>query len=153
MREENVLIHTLHELKDFACTFAEVLQREGERKYAKIVLLSGDLGTGKTAFTKALASCLHIEEEITSPTFVIQKEYRIPNERFPFEKLIHIDAYRLERKEELEYLGWDELIENPKNLILIEWPEQVEGITLPQATRIRFEIGEGDVRKLILDQR
>ena len=87
---------------------------------------SGDLGSGKTAFTKCVASLLGITEHITSPTFVIQKKYSISLEGFPFKTLIHIDSYRLENGGELNTLHFQEELENPENLIIIEWPEKVE---------------------------
>ena len=148
-KEKITLIHNLDELHLFSCIVLGILEKE-QANHAGIILLSGDLGAGKTAFTKELATCLHVREEITSPTFVIQKEYDIRDEESPFKKLIHIDAYRLERKEELEYLGWNELIQNPENLILIEWPEKVEGIFIPHALRLSFRIKEGETRELIL---
>ncbi len=146
-KEKVTIIHSLDELHLFSCmVFGEV--NDTERDSAGIILLSGDLGAGKTAFVKELADCLHIKEEITSPTFVIQKEYSVRDSTSSFKKLIHIDAYRLERKEELEYLGWDDLICNPENLILIEWPEKVVGIEIPHALHIYFESTRGDERRV-----
>lgn len=103
---------------------------------ATILALSGDLGSGKTAFVKALAGALGIKETITSPTFVIEQIYMLPKTSIgavgtaaPFDRLIHIDAYRLERASELEHLGWAEIATNPRNLICLEWPENVVGLT------------------------
>lgn len=108
---------------------------------ALVVGLSGHLGAGKTAFTKAVAKILGVEEEITSPTFVIMKLYEIEGSRnrgtnnqnwnesshveVPWKRLVHIDAYRLERREELEVLEWEKLVADANNLIIIEWPENV----------------------------
>ena len=147
MKEESITIHNLDELHLFSCKLIGILE-EGKRENAGIILLSGNLGAGKTAFAKELAACLRVDEEITSPTFVIQKEYRIHDEKSPFKKLIHIDAYRLEKKEELEYLGWNEIISDPENLILVEWPEQVEGIAIPHALHLNFEIRERETREI-----
>lgn len=90
---------------------------------ATILALSGDLGAGKTAFVKALARAFGIEEDVTSPTFVIEKVYVPP--KGPFTRFIHIDAYRLNGARDLDVLGWKELMQEPSNLILIEWPEKV----------------------------
>lgn len=95
---------------------------------ANILALSGDLGSGKTAFVKALASALGIKETITSPTFVIEQIYLLPDGS-AFDRLIHIDAYRLEKASELERLGWSEIVADPKNLICLEWPENVAGLS------------------------
>ncbi|MSU45131.1 MAG: tRNA (adenosine(37)-N6)-threonylcarbamoyltransferase complex ATPase subunit type 1 TsaE [Candidatus Zambryskibacteria bacterium] len=100
---------------------------------AVVVGLYGNLGAGKTAFTKCVASSLGVPDSITSPTFVIEKIYVLKNQKFTH--LIHIDAYRLEKAEELLHLGWKEIISDPKNLILIEWPENVADI-MPEHIKI-----------------
>ena len=93
---------------------------------ALIVGLYGDLGSGKTAFTQVVAKCLGVKETVTSPTFVIEKIYKLDHR--DFEHLIHIDAYRLKNGDELLHLGWEEIAKNPKNIIFIEWPERVAEI-------------------------
>lgn len=98
---------------------------------ATLVTLSGELGAGKTAFTKAAAKALGVEEIITSPTFVLEKIYLLGEQ--PFKRLIHIDAYRLEKGADLAPLGFDELMQDAGNLILLEWPEKVDDV-LPAAT-------------------
>ncbi len=100
---------------------AGIAEKYTDTKEATIVGLSGHLGAGKTAFTKAVAAELGVAEEVTSPTFVIMKIYETTNARWP--RLVHIDAYRLERREELEALRWEELVADRNNLILVEWPE------------------------------
>jgi tRNA threonylcarbamoyladenosine biosynthesis protein TsaE len=96
---------------------------------ATVVGLYGNLGSGKTTFTQAVARELGVEDVVTSPTFVIEKLYETNNKIFA--RLIHIDAYRLESGKELQVLNFEELVENPNNLILIEWPENVKEI-LPE---------------------
>ena len=93
---------------------------------ATVIGLFGDLGSGKTTFTQAVARELDIKEFVTSPTFVIEKICILKGKKF--EKLIHIDAYRLESGKELADLGFKEIESDSKNLILIEWPERVENI-------------------------
>jgi tRNA threonylcarbamoyladenosine biosynthesis protein TsaE len=100
---------------------------------AVVVGLSGDLGSGKTTFTQSVARALGIQETVTSPTFVIEKIYKLDHKAF--DHLIHIDAYRLEKSDELKKLGWDDIVQNPKNLVVIEWPEKVQDI-LPDGTKI-----------------
>jgi len=99
-------------------------------KKARVVALSGELGTGKTTLTQELARQLGIKDNIISPTFVIMKIYNInPISKYHphFKKLIHIDAYRLDSPLELLKIGWRELVEDKNNLIIIEWPEKVKG--------------------------
>ena len=112
---------------------------------ATTVALSGNLGAGKTTFTKAFAQEIGITETITSPTFVIAKFYELKNK--PWKKFIHIDAYRLESGDELSKLGFDELFKDPENLIFIEWPENVKSILPEKLTTISFEVIDEETRK------
>jgi tRNA threonylcarbamoyl adenosine modification protein YjeE len=107
------------------------------------------LGSGKTTFTKEVASLLGIKkEEVTSPTFVIEKIYAIQHKDFTH--LIHIDAYRLEKSEELLHLGWEEITKDKNNLIFVEWGEKVKNI-LPRETKtIRFEFIDENTRTIEL---
>ncbi len=104
--------------------------------HATVVGLRGDLGAGKTAFVQQTAQLLGITETITSPTFVIEKIYKLEHSHFTH--LIHIDAYRLESDQELRSLGWAEIIADPKNLIMIEWPEKVVGCMPSYSEYIAF---------------
>lgn len=117
----------------------EFLQKVTHGVYtgALVVGLYGDLGSGKTTFTQALARHLGVKNNITSPTFVIEKIYKTENS--PFENLIHIDAYRLENSKELSVLSWQEQVSNSKNLILIEWPERVADILPENHAKIMFK--------------
>jgi tRNA threonylcarbamoyladenosine biosynthesis protein TsaE len=111
--------------KDLTKTARLIVEKISNNKNEKAVILaiSGDLGTGKTTITQEIAKILGIKESLVSPTFVIMKKYDIKNGAF--KKLIHIDAYRLEKEAELIHLGWEELISDKDNLIIIEWPERI----------------------------
>lgn len=124
--------------KDFALRLTQ-----GEK--ATVVGLYGDLGAGKTSFTQGVAKALGVTENIVSPTFVIEKIYELGNQKFSH--LIHIDAYRLDDESELLDLGFQKLISDPKNLILIEWPEKVLGI-MPEHIKIKFSHIESDGREV-----
>ncbi len=104
---------------------------------ATIIALQGELGSGKTTFAQAFGKVIGVEENMPSPTFVVMKSYDVNWKGF--KKLIHIDAYRLEKEDELLHLGWDELIKDPENVILIEWPEKVENLIPKHAKRIQFK--------------
>lgn len=93
---------------------------------ATVVGLKGELGAGKTTLVQTLAKELKIVEPVVSPTFVIAKFYQTHDKRW--DKLIHIDAYRIEKKEELEILGWAEWLKKYNTLIIVEWPEKIEEI-------------------------
>ena len=104
--------------------------RPGIRATSTIVALQGNLGAGKTVFVKGVAQALGVSDEVTSPTFVIEKLYRLP-EGSAWKHLVHIDAYRLEGEDELKTIGWHDLATDPGNLIMLEWPEQV-GLGVPE---------------------
>ena len=88
-------------------------------KRAIVFALQGEMGAGKTIFTKGLARAMGITELVTSPTFALENEYQTGKE-----KLFHFDAWRLEKSDELEALGFPDLIKN-KSVIVIEWAERV----------------------------
>lgn len=128
------LIHTEEELQAEAKRFVETLTPTNT---AALITLSGELGAGKTAFVKEVAKTLGVEDVVNSPTFVLEKIYALPESK-AFARLVHIDAYRLEKGNDLATLGFDELIRDPRNLIFLEWPEKVAD-TLPQPhTQIHF---------------
>ncbi len=115
--------------------------REGAGE-AFVAGLSGHLGAGKTAFVKLVAKELGIEEVVTSPTFVIMKIYEAGNNG-PFKRLVHIDAYRLERRKDLEALRFEGIAADPKNLVMVEWPENVRLAVVDLNTWLKFEIHGG----------
>lgn len=118
---------------------------------ATIVFLSGDLGSGKTTTTKAIAKELGIVEDITSPTFVILKRYEICENVLggKFSNLIHIDAYRLKSYAELQKIKFEEYLLDEKNLILIEWPEMVESEKLVADLCLKFEHSEKEGERVV----
>ncbi len=135
----------IHDAPQMAIFTAEFLSRISQRPTATVVTLSGELGAGKTTFAQEAAKSLGVDEHVTSPTFVIEKIYDLHAQRW--QKLVHIDAYRLKDSRELEALGWSKLVADPGNLILLEWPEMVAGLIPEHAIRIRFDI-EGEGRKI-----
>jgi len=138
------IVKSIPELEAFAQSFINsfVPRKEG----ATLVCLKGDLGAGKTAFTKAAGKALGVMEHITSPTFVLMKRFMIHESGF--RNLIHIDAYRLEKGEQLKKLGWEQLLSDPGNLILLEWPERVFDILPPDALTLNFEFIDEQTRKI-----
>lgn len=116
---------------------AECLATIEPGEQATVLALRGDLGAGKTTFTQALASELGVEENVTSPTFVIMKIYDLLGKKFT--RLIHIDAYRFGSADELDALNFTDFLKDPKNLIVIEWPEKVAGKLPPETIYIDFK--------------
>lgn len=133
------------ELQAVADKMARALLDEKNAK-ATVVALCGDLGSGKTTFVQAAARAFGITETVMSPTFVIERVYKLIHPHF--EHFIHIDAYRLKNADELAALGWGELAENPKNIIFVEWAERVQEILPDGATKICFEGADGSTRRV-----
>ncbi len=127
--------NSLETTQKIAREFATEIQEDW--KNARIVGLYGDLGAGKTAFVQGLAIGLGVTESVLSPTFVIERIYNVGLPARPFFHLIHIDAYRLEKSEELLNLGWKKIISNPSNLIVIEWPEKIADI-MPEHIQVKL---------------
>lgn len=140
-------LHSLQELSAFATAFLSSISPRSER--AVLVTLQGDLGAGKTAFTKEIAKLLGVEEIITSPTFVIEKKYKLKGQHF--DTLIHIDAYRLESGTELSRLAWQDSMDDPKNLIFLEWPERVEEILPEEKIELKFTFIDDTTREIEYD--
>jgi tRNA threonylcarbamoyladenosine biosynthesis protein TsaE len=90
-----------------------------------IVLLEGDLGAGKTTFTKGMAEALHIPDDIVSPTFTLMQLYSLPKEIRGIKKLVHIDTYRLDDAKALQDIGALDFIGEVDTLTIIEWPEKI----------------------------
>lgn len=107
------------------------------KEHATVVGLSGDLGSGKTTFAQLFARGLLIEEHVVSPTYVIAKFYDIPHNA-PWRKLVHIDAYRIEHPDEMRTLKWEGIIEDAKNIVLVEWPEHIGELFPKDAPILQF---------------
>lgn len=120
---------------------------QGPDKNAKVVALFGDLGSGKTTFTQFLAKKLGVKDNLTSPTFVLQKNYPVKNHPF-FKKLVHIDCYRLNNPEEIITLRWNETLSDPDNLIVIEWPEKISNLLPKDRLNIRFRFVDENTREV-----
>lgn len=132
-------------------TLLSVCKERKREDKALLVFFQGDLGAGKTTATKVIARMLGIEEDITSPTFVILKRYSIPQteKSLDFENLVHIDAYRLKGFSELEKIKFDEYRSNPKNIIILEWPEMVEDGGLVADVVVKIEHGEREGERIV----
>jgi len=117
-------------------------------KPPQLLLLRGDLGTGKTTLVKGIAQALDAAEpdEVTSPTFTLVHEYDGALDGKPV-KLFHLDVYRLEGERQLETLGLDELL-TPNALVLVEWGEKFKSIRKKATGEIVITSAGGDARKI-----
>jgi tRNA threonylcarbamoyladenosine biosynthesis protein TsaE len=114
----------------------------------QLLILRGDLGTGKTTLVKGIAQALDAAEpdEVTSPTFTLLHEYDGSQDGRPV-KLFHLDVYRLEGERQLETLGLDELL-TPDALVLVEWGEKFKSIRKKSTGEIIISSAGGDSRKI-----
>jgi len=107
-----------------------------------MIVLAGDLGAGKTTFVQGLAVGLGIVEKVTSPTFILMKEYL--GGRFP---LMHMDIYRLGRVQDVIDLGYDEFLD-PSYVVAIEWGDRVEALLPKDHLKVELRHGGGDERTM-----
>ena len=130
--------HSEKDTEKFAKKFASSLKGD------EIILLEGDLGAGKTTFTKSLAKALGIKEHITSPTFTLVNEYH--SGKFT---LFHFDMYRLEDESEAIELGLDEYF-NAKAISIIEWPMRIKNLLPAKHILINIEKIDENSRRFIV---
>ena len=117
-------------------------------KPPQLLILRGDLGTGKTTLVKGIAQALDAAEadEVTSPTFTLIHEYDGTQDGKAI-KLFHLDVYRMEGERQLETLGLDELL-TPEALVLVEWGEKFKSIRKKATGEITISSEGGDARKI-----
>jgi tRNA threonylcarbamoyladenosine biosynthesis protein TsaE len=115
---------------------------------ARIVLLRGDLGAGKTTLVKGIAEGFHAaaQDDVTSPTFTLVHEYRGPERT-----LYHIDLYRLETERELATLGLEDMSHEDGAILLIEWGEKFARVQKLRDVEIRLERTGENSRRITLD--
>ena len=130
---------TLEDTKKFALGLAKVL------KPGDLICLEGDMGAGKTTFTKFLAQGLGIQDMVTSPTFTLVRNYpgRIP--------LYHFDLFRLEDLDELEFLGFDDYFYG-EGVCVVEWPKDFYPLLPENPLRIKIQETEDGGRDFFLGQ-
>ncbi len=138
-----IVSKSLNDTETFANNWLNSLTQKEDG--ATVVGLYGNLGSGKTTFTQAVARIMEVKDIVNSPTFVIEKIYETKHP--DFHRLIHIDAYRLEKAAELQTLNFEELVENRNNLIIIEWPENVKEILPPDHIKIHCNFVDETTRQ------
>ncbi len=124
------------ETRSLASALASVLGR------GDLVLLVGDLGSGKTVFAQGLAAGLGVREPVTSPTFTIVQEYE---GRHP---VAHVDVYRLDRVQDLYDLGFDELVEG-RGVTIVEWGDLVARAMPRDHVVVQIEPGDDDAERVL----
>ena len=110
----------------------------------KVVLLTGNLGIGKTTLVKGIVEGFEAasEQEVTSPTFTLIHEYRSPSA-----EIYHIDLYRVDTQRELETLGIDDLF-SPRSVVIIEWGEKFERFRRERDIEVKIERTGEETRRI-----
>ena len=142
---------SMAETQNLAEKIAQAIKRASENQ-ATVIGLVGDLGSGKTTFTQGFLKALGVQSSVTSPTFILEKIYPLVGHSF-FERVIHCDLYRLEAETELASLDFAVIFNNPKNLVLIEWPEKFPSLTKNLSTTINFTFIDETTRQIKYDEK
>ena len=142
MKTFDFISHSETETMDFAYNLASKLHT------GDVIVLSGDLGSGKTKFTEGFLKFYGLNNEITSPTFTIVNEYKSDSVN-----IYHFDVYRLSDVDEFYAMGGDEYFLN--GICLIEWGEMIENILPKHYAKITFKKNDENVdyRELIIDKK
>ena len=139
-----MIINSEQEMQDLGKSFTK--QLNSSRNSATVIELVGDVGTGKTTFTRGLATGLGITTPVTSPSFTISKSYALPaNNGY----LIHYDFYRLPDPG-LMLDDLQENLKNPRNIIIIEWGESISSILPKNHITISIKYNDDGSRKVTL---
>ncbi len=108
-----------------------------------ILSLTGDLGAGKTTFVQGLAQGLGVFSRITSPTYILLRQYPLPQ---PLSFLNHLDLYRLQSTQELDPLDLPSLLHSPHHITAIEWPHLVKPLLPPHTLHLHFDTPSSHTR-------
>jgi tRNA threonylcarbamoyladenosine biosynthesis protein TsaE len=149
-----VTTHSERETMDLAARIARLLAP------GDLITLDGPLGSGKTCFVRGLARGLGIDPtQVSSPTFVIRQEYA--DEIGNGSTLTHIDGYRVSGPDELETIGWEELLDARESIVAVEWPSRLGDAAAgraklavsfahrsPTERELAFEADDAFIRKL-----
>lgn len=121
----DTITHSPEQTRQLAATLGRMMPR------GTVVLLSGEIGAGKTTFAQGFARALKTGDHVQSPTFTIVSEHRGTGTDGDAVRLYHIDLYRLDGDSDLTSVGLDEYLDDPDGVSLIEWPERA-GAYLPE---------------------
>jgi len=148
---KNFVSNNPEELKKIAKNLARNLMSRSRLDIgggALVLALTGDLGSGKTTFAQAFAEALGVKEKVKSPTFIIFRKSNIKSQNSKFRHFYHFDVYRINSEKEILNLGWEEIISNPENIVLVEWADKIEKILPKGCVKINFKHLKGDKREI-----
>lgn len=142
MKEKIIISNSPEETKKIA---GEILKELNKRN---IISLEGELGSGKTIFAQGFAKALGIRSKIKSPTFVIIKKYNVRFKKQGIKTLYHLDCYRIKNAKEILELGWKKIIDNPENIILVEWGNKIKKELPKNTIHLKFKFEKENTREI-----
>lgn len=142
--KKEILVQNEKQMKRFARSFYKSI------KGGQLILLCGDLGAGKTTFTRYFCQSAGVKDHITSPTFTIMREYKAKKI-----DIIHFDLYRIEQEEEVQEFGFEEYVYDikPNQMVLIEWPYNIPNFSYPECMELTIVKIDENKRKIIITKR
>ena len=141
--ETTIITNSFEETRKLGFDFAKKVED------VSVLALYGDLGSGKTTFIQGLAKGLGINKKIISPTFIIMRSYEVPV-IFKKSHFYHVDLYRVSSEDNVRELGLVELINDPDNLLAIEWPEKILKLLPERRLDLHFRYIDEHKRKIII---
>ena len=148
--EEVFITNSFRETQGLGEEFVERISGQGRalsEERSLVIALYGDLGSGKTTFVQGLAKGLGIKRRIISPTFIIVRSYKLGVRSF-----FHIDLYRIADEKDIEGLGLEEIMEDPQNIVAIEWAEKMGNLLQKERWNVRFEYLSKEKRRITIEK-
>ena len=136
-----------HHSSSIAETQAIAVETIADLKKTNIICLFGELASGKTTFVQGIGSYFGLSH-LLSPTYVIARQYPLTHQQFDL--LIHLDLYRLGSSDDLKALNLDEIWNNPRHLVIIEWPDRIASSLPANHIDITIKQLQDDSRQIII---
>ena len=142
MNTEKIITLNYTETEEVGFKLAQTLE------LGSVVLLFGNLGAGKTVFSRGFARGLGITEPVSSPTYTIVQEYDIPDDG----RLYHLDLYRISGVESALAFGVDEFLDDDNAINLIEWPMRIDGILPDNCIKVTLTHLDDEKREIVIEK-
>lgn len=142
MNTEKIITLNYTETEEVGFKLAQTLE------LGSVVLLFGNLGAGKTVFSRGFARGLGITEPVSSPTYTIVQEYDIPDGG----RLYHLDLYRISGVESALAFGVDEFLDDDNAINLIEWPMRIDGILPDNCIKVTLTHLDDEKREIVIEK-
>ena len=142
MNTEKIISASYTETEEAGFKLAQTLE------FGSVVLLFGNLGAGKTVFSRGFARGLGITEPVSSPTYTIVQEYDIPGGG----RLYHLDLYRISGVESALAFGVDEFLDDSRAISLIEWPMRIDGILPDNCIKVTLTHIDDEKREITIEK-